>query len=88
ADVRLVVVDEAHCVSAWGFDFRPEYARIGDAVDALGHPPVLALTATASGPVRDDIVASLGMRDPHLEVRGMDRPEIHMSVRRHEHDAD
>lgn len=88
ADIRLVVVDEAHCVSAWGFDFRPEYARIGDAVDALGHPPVLALTATASGPVRDDIVASLGMRDPHLEVRGMDRPEIHMSVRRHEHDAD
>lgn len=88
ADVRLVVVDEAHCVSAWGFDFRPEYARIGDAVEALGHPPVLALTATASGPVRDDIVASLGMRDAHLEVRGMDRPEIHMSVRRHEHDSD
>ncbi|MCG7418142.1 RecQ family ATP-dependent DNA helicase [Microbacterium sp. ACRRU] len=88
ADVRLVVVDEAHCVSAWGFDFRPEYARIGDAVDALGRPPVLALTATASGPVRDEIVASLGMRDPHLEVRGMDRPEIHLAVRRHEHDAD
>ncbi|MFJ4038167.1 RecQ family ATP-dependent DNA helicase [Microbacterium sp. NPDC090007] len=87
ADVRLVVVDEAHCVSAWGHDFRPEYARIGDAVDALGRPPVLALTATASAPVRDDIVASLGMRDPHLEVRGMDRPEIHMAVRRHEDDA-
>ncbi|KTS90735.1 hypothetical protein NS183_07655, partial [Microbacterium testaceum] len=88
SDVRLVVVDEAHCVSAWGHDFRPDYARIGDAVEALGHPPVLALTATASAPVRDDIVASLGMRDPHLEVRGMDRPEIHMAVRRHEHDAD
>ncbi|WP_295791502.1 ATP-dependent DNA helicase RecQ [uncultured Microbacterium sp.] len=87
ADVRLVVVDEAHCVSAWGHDFRPEYARIGDAVQALGRPPVLALTATASAPVRDDIVASLGMRDPHLEVRGMDRPEIHLSVRRHEDDA-
>lgn len=88
ADVRLLVIDEAHCVSAWGHDFRPDYARIGDAVEALGHPPVLALTATASAPVRDDIIASLGMRDPHLEVRGMDRPEIHMSVRRHEHDAD
>ncbi len=87
ADVRLVVVDEAHCVSAWGHDFRPEYARIGDAVQALGRPPVLALTATASAPVRDDIVSSLGMRDPHLEVRGMDRPEIHLSVRRHEDDA-
>ena len=88
ADVRLVVVDEAHCVSAWGHDFRPDYARIGDAVEALGHPPVLALTATASAPVRDDIVSSLGMRDPHLEVRGMDRPEIHLAVHRHEHDAD
>ncbi len=88
ADVRLVVIDEAHCVSAWGHDFRPDYARIGDAIDALGHPPVLALTATASAPVRDDIVSSLGMREPHLEVRGMDRPEIHMAVRRHEHDAD
>ncbi|WP_295836472.1 RecQ family ATP-dependent DNA helicase [uncultured Microbacterium sp.] len=88
ADVRLVVVDEAHCVSAWGHDFRPDYARLGDAVEALGHPPVLALTATASAPVRDDIVASLGMRDPHLEVRGMDRPEIHLAVRRHEHDDD
>ncbi|WP_150958921.1 RecQ family ATP-dependent DNA helicase [Microbacterium testaceum] len=87
-DVRLVVIDEAHCVSAWGHDFRPDYARIGDAIEALGHPPVLALTATASAPVRDDIVSSLGMRDPHLEVRGMDRPEIHMAVRRHEHDAD
>jgi len=88
ADVRLVVIDEAHCVSAWGHDFRPDYARIGDAIEALGHPPVLALTATASAPVRDDIVLSLGMREPHLEVRGMDRPEIHMAVRRHEHDAD
>lgn len=88
ADVRLVVIDEAHCVSAWGHDFRPDYARIGDAIEALGHPPVLALTATASAPVRDDIVESLGMREPHLEVRGMDRPEIHMAVRRHEHDAD
>lgn len=88
ADVRLVVIDEAHCVSAWGHDFRPDYARIGDAIEALGHPPVLALTATASAPVRDDIVASLGMRQPHLEVRGMDRPEIHMAVRRHEHDVD
>lgn len=88
ADVRLVVIDEAHCVSAWGHDFRPDYARIGDAIEALDHPPVLALTATASAPVRDDIVSSLGMREPHLEVRGMDRPEIHMAVRRHEHDAD
>jgi ATP-dependent DNA helicase RecQ len=87
ADVRLLVVDEAHCVSSWGHDFRPDYARIGDAVEAIGHPPVLALTATASSPVRAEIVERLGMRDPHLEIRGMDRPEIHLSVRRHEDDA-
>ncbi|KJQ52500.1 RecQ family ATP-dependent DNA helicase [Microbacterium sp. SA39] len=87
ADVRLLVVDEAHCVSAWGHDFRPDYARIGDAVAALGHPPVLALTATASSPVRSDIIERLGMRDPHLEVRGMDRPEIHLAVRRYEEDG-
>ncbi|HWS50533.1 MAG TPA: RecQ family ATP-dependent DNA helicase [Microbacterium sp.] len=87
ADVRLLVVDEAHCVSAWGHDFRPDYARIGDAVAELGHPPILALTATASTPVRTDIIERLGMRDPHLEVRGMDRPEIHLAVRRHEDDA-
>lgn len=87
ADVRLLVVDEAHCASAWGHDFRPDYARIGDAVAALGHPPILALTATASSPVRADIIDRLGMRDPHLEVRGMDRPEIRLAVRRHEDDS-
>ncbi len=87
ADVRLLVVDEAHCVSAWGHDFRPDYARIGDTVAELGHPPILALTATASSPVRADIIERLGMRDPHLEIRGMDRPEIHLAVRRHEDDA-
>lgn len=87
AGVRLFVVDEAHCVSAWGHDFRPDYARIGDAVEALGRPVVLALTATASSPVREEIVERLGMRDPHLEIRGMDRPEIHLAVRRFEDDA-
>lgn len=87
ADVRLLVVDEAHCVSAWGHDFRPDYARLGEVADALGRPPILALTATASAPVRADIVEKLGMRDPHLEIRGMDRPEIHLTVRRHEDDA-
>jgi ATP-dependent DNA helicase RecQ len=88
SDVRLVVVDEAHCVSAWGHDFRPDYIRIGEAVERLGRPPVLALTATASTPVRAEIIERLGMRDPHLEVRDMDRPEIHLAVRRHEDDAE
>jgi ATP-dependent DNA helicase RecQ len=88
ADVRLVVVDEAHCVSSWGHDFRPDYARIGEAVEALGRPPILALTATASSPVREEIIERLRMRDPHVEVRGVDRPEIHLAVRRYEDDGD
>ncbi|WP_166426772.1 RecQ family ATP-dependent DNA helicase [Labedella populi] len=88
ADVRLIVVDEAHCVSAWGHDFRPDYVRVGEAVEALGHPPVLALTATASTPVRAEIVERLGMRDPLVDVRGIDRPEIHLAVRRYEDDGE
>jgi ATP-dependent DNA helicase RecQ len=77
----LVVVDEAHCVSSWGHDFRPDYLRIGAAVDRLGRPPVLALTATAGGPARDDIVAHLGLRDPVRVVTGFDRPNLHLEVR-------
>lgn len=76
----LVAVDEAHLVSQWGQDFRPDYLRIGSAVDALGHPAVLALTATAAPPVRDDIVARLGMRDPTVLVTGFDRPNIDLAV--------
>src|SRR5687767_13565501 len=64
AGVSLLVVDEAHCVSQWGHDFRPDYLRLGEAIGALGHPPVLALTATAAPPVRDDIVQVLAMDDP------------------------
>ncbi|HLT82829.1 MAG TPA: DEAD/DEAH box helicase, partial [Phototrophicaceae bacterium] len=51
----LVVIDEAHCVSDWGHDFRPDYLRLGHVIDQLGRPPVIALTATAAPPVRDDI---------------------------------
>jgi ATP-dependent DNA helicase RecQ len=84
AGVSLFVVDEAHCVSQWGHDFRPDYLRVGPAIDALGHPPVLALTATASPPVRDEILDVLGMRDPEVIVRGFDRPNIRLEVVRHE----
>jgi ATP-dependent DNA helicase RecQ len=78
----LFVVDEAHCVSQWGHDFRPDYLRLGVVREALGHPPLLALTATAAPPVREEIVDRLGMRDPLVVVKGFDRPNIWLGVQR------
>ena len=86
AGPSLFVVDEAHCISEWGHDFRPDYLKLGAVAEAVGRPPVLALTATASPPVRDEIVERLGMRSPEVIVRGFDRPEIELSVERF-HDA-
>ncbi|MCW2725775.1 MAG: ATP-dependent helicase, RecQ family [Frankiales bacterium] len=80
AEPSLFVVDEAHCISAWGHDFRPDYLRLGSAVERLGSPRVLALTATASPPVRDEIIERLRLRDPVQLVRGFDRPNLHLSV--------
>ncbi|GAA4102109.1 RecQ family ATP-dependent DNA helicase [Nonomuraea soli] len=78
----LIAVDEAHCVSSWGHDFRPDYLRLGKVIERLGHPPVVALTATAAPNVREEIVRFLGMRDPVQIVRGFDRPNIELKVRR------
>jgi ATP-dependent DNA helicase RecQ len=80
AQPTLVVVDEAHCVSEWGHDFRPDYLRLRHAIERMGRPPVLALTATAGGPVRDDIVDHLGMRDEVRLVTGFDRPNLHLAA--------
>jgi ATP-dependent DNA helicase RecQ len=77
----LLVVDEAHTVSEWGHNFRPDYLLIGTAVDRLHHPRVLALTATAAPRVRRDIAERLGMRDPALVVGNADRPEIWLGAR-------
>lgn len=87
-NVSLFVVDEAHCVSSWGHDFRPDYLRLGEVRQNLGNPPVAALTATASPPVRDEIQQRLKMKDPLVLVHGFDRPNIRLEVARHLQDSD
>ena len=76
----LFVIDEAHCVSEWGHDFRPDFLRLGTVIEELGRPVTLALTATAAPPVRAEIIERLGMREPATIVRGFDRPNIRLSV--------
>jgi ATP-dependent DNA helicase RecQ len=73
---HLFVVDEAHCVSSWGHDFRPEYARLGDVREQWDWPATIALTATATADVRRDIVAQLGLRSPAIYITGFDRPNL------------
>lgn len=72
--VSLFVVDEAHCVSQWGHDFRPAYLALRDAARALGRPPILALTATATPAVIDDVVTQLGVAQPAIVNLGIERP--------------
>lgn len=78
--ISLFAVDEAHCISEWGHDFRPSYRQMKNVIEALGHPPVIALTATATPDVRVDIVNALGLRDPFTLVTGFDRPNLHYGV--------
>ena len=80
--VGLFVVDEAHCVSAWGHDFRPDYRRVGEVIDRLGHPPVIALTATAAPSVRSDIVERLRLKDHGEVIASFDRPNLRLTVQR------
>ena len=82
AEVTPSVVDEAHCISAWGHDLRPDYLTLGAVAQRLGHPTLVALTATASPPVREEIAARLGLRDPVPRPR-FDRPNLHLDVQRH-----
>src|SRR5450755_514975 len=85
---RLFVVDEAHCLSFWGHDFRPEYLRLAAARKDLGSPVTIALTATATPHVRKDIVDLLELRTPKIHVTGFDRPNLAYKAQRFERDGD
>ncbi len=80
--IARFVVDEAHCISEWGHDFRPDYLSLREVVESLGNPPLLAATATATKRVQTSIIANLGMRDPLVLVGGFNRPNLHFSVHR------
>src|SRR5213595_2467151 len=86
--VPLLAVDEAHCISAWGHDFRPEYQQIARAREQLRAERVLALTATATPEVRRDIADALELRDPRVFVAGFDRPNLFVEVLRVAGDKD
>ncbi|MDZ4855364.1 MAG: ATP-dependent DNA helicase RecQ [Nitrospirota bacterium] len=79
--VSLLVVDEAHCISQWGHDFRPDYLKIGRLRQELTNPPCLALTATATSRVQTDLCKRLSLRDPLKLVAGFRRPNLALSVR-------
>lgn len=87
-DVSLLAVDEAHCVSEWGHDFRPSYLRLGRVRKLLNNPPIAALTATATEEVRRDIVRQLGLRAPRVLVTGFDRRNLVWHVLRAKNDTE
>ena len=78
--IALFAVDEAHCMSQWGHDFRPDYFRLGKVLDELGRPQVAAFTATATPEVRADIVDRLGLTEPKIFVAGFARPNLRFGV--------
>jgi len=79
-EISLFAVDEAHCLSQWGHDFRPDYLRLGKALEKLGHPQCVAFTATATPVVREDITSVLGLRVPFEQVSGFSRPNLSLTI--------
>src|SRR5690348_5267708 len=78
--IGRIVVDEAHCISTWGHDFRPDYRLLSGAIAACGRPPVAGFTATATPQVRADIASSLQLRNPFISVSGFNRPTLTLAV--------
>ena len=78
--ISLFAVDEAHCISQWGHDFRPDYLRLKEAIEGVGRPQITALTATATPYVRSDIIDQLQLREPRAFVSGFDRPNLSINV--------
>src|SRR5690606_33126663 len=83
-NISLLVADEAHCISQWGFDFRPDYLRISEILPVLGNPQVLALTATATAKVTHEIKTYLKIDEPFVYTHPMDRKNIAYDIKRFE----
>lgn len=82
-DIQLLAIDEAHCISEWGHDFRHDYARLGEFREQIGKPQTIALTATATTDVRDDVLKQLNLKDPKIFVAGFARDNLYYRIENH-----
>ena len=86
--ISFFAIDEAHCVSLWGHDFRPDYLRVGEEIRQLGRPPIAAFTATATPEVRADILTALHLKEPRQFITGFERPNLEFRVSQTNKNAD